>query len=432
MKQYKDLKLKLEIAVAIVTYQKHQPIKSQSIPLRATIDALKNTHSHCLLVMLGQLLQGAIIALIWQGYNWIHMGSQGVEDDVWADLKSCWYSICELLPTHSSFSDLFTWLRVCIWRRRTPDVDTRVEKEALCALIHEHENFLFYFPSSTKLSLGQSEEIVLIHNHIVYHFIRTSMTGFHAQSWKWTTTKTPRSRIRSQSDVTSEPVASRMVGWALSGAQEMHSTTCSCSRSSALHSLEATTHTRTVWSLEQLATSVPSWLGRTIRTHSLWPVKVFTQYLMPRIKHGSDRSKQEVGRPLELWVESVPSCHFPHFHGFVPWSRNNVISIWHNGNRWNIVVMSWGWKKRKKMPWPQQRPTKKKKTNQTKCSDLSRPHGNFVCGRRQLKRNYVVWICVQTPTALKTMELFTIRCWLNGKMATNLQERLLFHREWGG
>jgi hypothetical protein len=43
--------------------------------------------------------------------------------------------------------------------------------------------------------------------------------------------------------------------------------------------LDATTHTRTVWSFEQLAISVPSGLGRTMRTHSLWPVKVFTQYL---------------------------------------------------------------------------------------------------------------------------------------------------------
>ena len=78
---------------------------------------------------------------------------------------------------------------------------------------------------------------------------------------------------------TSEPVASRMVGWAVSGAQAIHSTTCSCSRNSALHSFEVTTHTRTVWSLEQLAIKEPSWLGRTILTHSLWPVKVFTQYL---------------------------------------------------------------------------------------------------------------------------------------------------------
>lgn len=78
---------------------------------------------------------------------------------------------------------------------------------------------------------------------------------------------------------TSEPVASRMVGWALSGAQAIHSTTCSCSRNSALHSFEATTQTRTVWSLEQLAINEPSWLGRTILTHSLWPANVFTQYL---------------------------------------------------------------------------------------------------------------------------------------------------------
>lgn len=78
---------------------------------------------------------------------------------------------------------------------------------------------------------------------------------------------------------TSEPVASRIVGWALSGAQAIHSTTCSCSLNSALHSFEETTQTRTVWSLEQLAINEPSWLGRTILTHSLWPAKVFTQYL---------------------------------------------------------------------------------------------------------------------------------------------------------
>lgn len=148
VKEYKDWKLKLEISVAIVTYQEHQPIKSQSLPHRATNDVLKNTRFHCSLVMLGKLLQGAIIALIWQGYNWIHMRSQGIEEDVWADLKSCWYSICEFLHTHSSFQDLFTWLGVCVWRRKTPDVVTRVEKEALCALVHEHENLLFYFPSS--------------------------------------------------------------------------------------------------------------------------------------------------------------------------------------------------------------------------------------------------------------------------------------------
>lgn len=70
-------------------------------------------------------------------------------------------------------------------------------------------------------------------------------------------------------NITSDPVASDMVEYELSGAQEMHSTTCSCSRSSALHSFVATTQTRTVWSLEQLAIKVPSWLGRTMRTHSL-------------------------------------------------------------------------------------------------------------------------------------------------------------------
>lgn len=84
---------------------------------------------------------------------------------------------------------------------------------------------------------------------------------------------------------TSQPVASRMAGRAPSGAQETHSTTCWCSRSSALHSLERTAHTRTVWSLEQLAISEPSGLGRTMRTHSRWPAKVFTQYLRPHKSH---------------------------------------------------------------------------------------------------------------------------------------------------
>uniref|UniRef100_A0A915ICW9 Uncharacterized protein n=1 Tax=Romanomermis culicivorax TaxID=13658 RepID=A0A915ICW9_ROMCU len=41
--------------------------------------------------------------------------------------------------------------------------------------------------------------------------------------------------------------ASATAGMAESGAQQMHSTTCSCSRSSTLHSLELINHTRTVY-----------------------------------------------------------------------------------------------------------------------------------------------------------------------------------------
>lgn len=37
---------------------------------------------------------------------------------------------------------------------------------------------------------------------------------------------------------------------------------------------------------------------------------------------------------------SIPSCHLPHFYGFIPWSRNDVISVGHDGYRRNIVVMS--------------------------------------------------------------------------------------------
>lgn len=154
---------------------------------------------------------------------------------------------------------------------------------------------------------------------------------------------------------TSEPVASWMVGQALSGAQEMHSTTCSCSRSSALHSLEATTHTRTVWSLEQLAISVPSWLGRTMRTHSLWPVKVFTQQLMHRNKRTakellccqSETTNHALIKYRDVSGGCVPSRHLPHFYGFVPRGRNDVISIGHDGYRRNIVVMSWKTEKTK-------------------------------------------------------------------------------------
>ncbi len=47
--------------------------------------------------------------------------------------------------------------------------------------------------------------------------------------------------------LTSLPAASLTARCALSGAHVTHSTTCSCSRSSALHSFVDTTHTRTVW-----------------------------------------------------------------------------------------------------------------------------------------------------------------------------------------
>lgn len=75
----------------------------------------------------------------------------------------------------------------------------------------------------------------------------------------------------------SAPAASLMCAYAESGAQAIHSTTWSWSRSSVLHSLLAVTHTRTVWSLEQDAISDPSGEARTIRTHSLCPANVFTQ-----------------------------------------------------------------------------------------------------------------------------------------------------------
>lgn len=73
--------------------------------------------------------------------------------------------------------------------------------------------------------------------------------------------------------------ASAMYCTAGSGAHATHSRTWSCSLNSALHSAVLTTHTRAVWSLLQLSSNDPSWLDLTCRTHSRWPVKVFTQYL---------------------------------------------------------------------------------------------------------------------------------------------------------
>lgn len=82
--------------------------------------------------------------------------------------------------------------------------------------------------------------------------------------------------------LTSPPAASLIELNADSGAQAMHSTTCSCSvscRGSALPSPLDMAHTRIVWSFEQLAINAPSGDTRTIRTHSRWPLNVFTQYL---------------------------------------------------------------------------------------------------------------------------------------------------------
>lgn len=125
-----------------------------------------------------------------------------------------------------------------------------------------------------------------------------------------------------------------MVEWAFSGAQARHSTTCSCSRNSALHSLEPTTQTRTVWSFEQLAINEPSWLGRTILTHSLWPVNVFTQYL----EMGHCQLQQ---MKMKAHHRHLPSGDFPHLHGLVSWGRHYVVAIWHDGYRGNIVVVAW-------------------------------------------------------------------------------------------
>jgi len=77
--------------------------------------------------------------------------------------------------------------------------------------------------------------------------------------------------------LTSLPAASFTKLAAVSGTHVTHSMTCSCSRSSVLHSPELTTHTRMVWSLEQLAIREPSADTRTIRTHSWCPTNVFTQ-----------------------------------------------------------------------------------------------------------------------------------------------------------
>ena len=97
----------------------------------------------------------------------------------------------------------------------------------------------------------------------------------------------------------SAPAASFMADAADSGAQAIHSTVFSCSRNSAyknkfkgeqkngqsssyflhtLHSLELVCQIRTEWSFEQVAIRDPSTFTRTIRTHSRWPVNVFTQY----------------------------------------------------------------------------------------------------------------------------------------------------------
>lgn len=130
----KSLKLKLKILVAIIVHQKqHPPVKSQLFSLKrsAKNDAVENTHCHNSLVILGQLLQRAIIALIWQGYNWIHMRSQGMKEGIWADLKSCWYSICELFCTHTLFISRFAHMVGCL-RYDVQETRTHVSRRKLC------------------------------------------------------------------------------------------------------------------------------------------------------------------------------------------------------------------------------------------------------------------------------------------------------------
>lgn len=148
--------------------------------------------------------------------------------------------------------------------------------------------------------------VILLQNHVktTIHNEKFKSTVFVLIShWPhWSTMDLPVPVA--SSFLTSEPVASSIVGLALSGAHEMHSTTCSCSLSSALHSFVATTHTRTVWSLEQLAIREPSWLGRTMRTHSLWPVNVFTQYLQGRRKSFSYRHKRQWGERNKQFYSS--------------------------------------------------------------------------------------------------------------------------------
>lgn len=78
--------------------------------------------------------------------------------------------------------------------------------------------------------------------------------------------------------------AMALAAWGLFDAiQATHSTTCSwpCNTARALQSrtLPPIVHTRTTWSLEQLASRLPSEFGRTHRIHSRCSVSVFTQYL---------------------------------------------------------------------------------------------------------------------------------------------------------
>lgn len=64
----------------------------------------------------------------------------------------------------------------------------------------------------------------------------------------------------------STPAASFIGAAELSGAQVMHSTTWSCALNSARHSFDETAQILTDWSLEQLASRVPSGEDLTIRT----------------------------------------------------------------------------------------------------------------------------------------------------------------------
>lgn len=97
-------------------------------------------------------------------------------------------------------------------------------------------------------------------------------------------------RPRFTTFLVSDPVASEMEEYELSGAQEMHSTTCSCSRSSALHSFVATTHTHSlVIGTAGYQSAILIWSYHT------YPFSVSCECL-----------------------HTVASLHFPHFYGFIP------------------------------------------------------------------------------------------------------------------
>jgi len=114
--------------------------------------------------------------------------------------------------------------------------------------------------------------------------------------------------------------ASAMYGTAGSGAHATHSRTWSCSRSSALHSAVLTTQTLAVWSLLQLSSRDPSWLDLTCRTHSRWPVNVFTQYLTPQHRSSHHRPSPVHTQPsvTGLWqwpaISRLSSSLMAHQH----------------------------------------------------------------------------------------------------------------------